>query len=77
MQSLRERSLHNATQPSTVPHMAHLHRDAVHGNPILDSIHEDAFTVDHPWRITAFNRATERITGPSNFVLPTRGPVPR
>jgi PAS domain S-box-containing protein len=32
-------------------------------NPILDSINEGVFTVDHQWRITAFNRAAERITG--------------
>jgi PAS domain S-box-containing protein len=33
------------------------------GDPILDSINEGVFTVDHDWRITAFNRAAERITG--------------
>ena len=32
-------------------------------DPILDSINEGVFTVDHQWRITAFNRAAERITG--------------
>jgi PAS domain S-box-containing protein len=32
-------------------------------DPILDSINEGVFTVDHDWRITAFNRAAERITG--------------
>jgi PAS domain S-box-containing protein len=32
-------------------------------DPILDSINEGVFTVDHAWRITAFNRAAERITG--------------
>ena len=32
-------------------------------DPILDSINEGVFTVDHEWRITAFNRAAERITG--------------
>jgi len=30
---------------------------------ILDSINEGVFTVDRDWRITAFNRAAERITG--------------
>jgi PAS domain S-box-containing protein len=35
----------------------------VHSDPILDSINEGVFTVDHDWRITAFNRAAERITG--------------
>lgn len=30
---------------------------------ILDSINEGVFTVDLNWRITAFNRAAERITG--------------
>ncbi|MCU0559668.1 MAG: sigma 54-interacting transcriptional regulator [Desulfobacterales bacterium] len=30
---------------------------------ILDSINEGVFTVDLEWRITAFNRAAERITG--------------
>ena len=30
---------------------------------ILDSINEGVFTVDSDWRITAFNRAAERITG--------------
>ncbi|PSH04162.1 MAG: Fis family transcriptional regulator [Acidobacteria bacterium] len=32
-------------------------------DPILDSINEGVFTVDHDWRITAFNRAAEQITG--------------
>ncbi len=32
-------------------------------DPILDSINEGVFTVDHQWRITAFNHAAERITG--------------
>ena len=32
-------------------------------DPILDSINEGVFTVDRQWRITAFNRAAERITG--------------
>lgn len=32
-------------------------------DPILDSINEGVFTVDRDWRITAFNRAAERITG--------------
>ncbi len=32
-------------------------------DPILDSINEGVFTVDAGWRITAFNRAAERITG--------------
>jgi len=30
---------------------------------ILDSVNEGVFTVDPDWRITAFNRAAERITG--------------
>jgi PAS domain S-box-containing protein len=30
---------------------------------ILDSINEGVFTVDRDWRVTAFNRAAERITG--------------
>ncbi|MBN2563289.1 MAG: sigma 54-interacting transcriptional regulator [Phycisphaerae bacterium] len=30
---------------------------------ILDSVNEGVFTVDADWRITAFNRAAERITG--------------
>ena len=30
---------------------------------ILDSINEGVFTVDLDWRITAFNRAAEKITG--------------
>jgi PAS domain S-box-containing protein len=34
-------------------------------NVILDSINEGVFTVDPEWRITAFNRAAERITGVS------------
>ena len=32
-------------------------------DPILDSINEGVFSVDREWRITAFNRAAERITG--------------
>jgi len=32
-------------------------------DPILDSINEGVFSVDADWRITAFNRAAERITG--------------
>lgn len=32
-------------------------------DPILDSINEGVFTVDAGWRITAFNRAAEQITG--------------
>jgi len=32
-------------------------------DPILDSINEGVFTVDPAWRITAFNRAAEKITG--------------
>ncbi|MGC9327141.1 MAG: hypothetical protein ACP5I1_05885 [Candidatus Hinthialibacter sp.] len=28
---------------------------------ILDSVNEGIFTVEHEWRITAFNTATERI----------------
>ncbi len=35
------------------------HREAA----ILDSINEGVFTVDLDWRITAFNKAAERITG--------------
>ncbi len=35
------------------------HRDLT----ILDSINEGVFTVDLDWRITAFNRAAEQITG--------------
>ena len=34
-----------------------------YSDPILDSINEGVFTVDHDWRITAFNQAAERITG--------------
>lgn len=30
---------------------------------ILESISDGVFTVDHQWRITAFNRAAEAITG--------------
>ena len=32
-------------------------------DPILDSINEGVFSVDPQWRITAFNRAAEQITG--------------
>jgi PAS domain S-box-containing protein len=32
-------------------------------DPILESINEGVFTVDRSWRITAFNRAAEKITG--------------
>ncbi len=32
---------------------------------ILDSVNEGVFTVDPEWRVTAFNRAAERITGVS------------
>ena len=32
---------------------------------ILDSVNEGVFTVDRDWRITAFNKAAERITGVS------------
>ncbi len=32
-------------------------------DPVLDSINEGVFTIDREWRITAFNRASERITG--------------
>ncbi len=32
---------------------------------ILDSVNEGVFTVDLDWRITAFNKAAERITGVS------------
>ncbi len=41
-------------------------KDAIMGrrqDVILDSINEGVFTVDPQWRITAFNRAAERITG--------------
>jgi PAS domain S-box-containing protein len=31
-------------------------------DPILDSINEGVFTVDHDWHISSFNRAAERIT---------------
>lgn len=34
-------------------------------DPILDSITEGVFTVDRQWRIAAFNRAAEEITGVS------------
>jgi len=34
-----------------------------HESTILESINEGVFTVDLDWRITAFNRAAERITG--------------
>jgi len=37
--------------------------EAPYSDPILDSINEGVFTVDHDWRITAFNQAAERITG--------------
>jgi PAS domain S-box-containing protein len=30
---------------------------------ILDSVNEGVFTVDRDWRITAFNKAAERVTG--------------
>jgi len=41
-----------------------LHLDVkTDSDPILDSINEGVFTVDGDWRITAFNRAAERITG--------------
>ena len=39
-----------------------LHLDVI-SDPILDSINEGVFTVDPDWRITAFNRAAEQITG--------------
>jgi len=32
-------------------------------DPILDSINEGVFSVDPQWRVTAFNRAAEQITG--------------
>lgn len=35
---------------------------------ILDSVNEGVFTVDRDWRITAFNKAAERITGVSRDV---------
>lgn len=35
----------------------------MNADPILDSINEGVFSVDREWRITAFNRAAERITG--------------
>jgi PAS domain S-box-containing protein len=34
----------------------------MNNDPILDSINEGVFCVDRDWRITAFNRAAERIT---------------
>ncbi|MDY0165962.1 MAG: sigma 54-interacting transcriptional regulator [Thermoguttaceae bacterium] len=42
-------------------HVSHEHpqREAA----ILDSVNEGVFTVDLDWRITAFNKAAERITG--------------
>lgn len=40
-------------------------RPAESQDVILDSINEGVFTVDLEWRITAFNRAAERITGVS------------
>lgn len=36
---------------------------AQHHDTILDSINEGVFSIDMDWRITAFNRAAERITG--------------
>ena len=35
---------------------------AVH-DQLLDSVPDGVFTVDSEWRITAFNRAAEQITG--------------
>jgi len=32
-------------------------------NPILESISDGVFSVDHDWKITSFNRAAETITG--------------
>ena len=40
-----------------------LERDRRFFGIILDSIADGVFTVDHAWRITAFNKAAERITG--------------
>ena len=41
-----------------------LHLDEhMNSDPILDSINEGVFTVDLGWRITAFNRAAQQITG--------------
>ena len=40
-----------------------IHKSILARDIILDSINEGVFTVDCDWRITAFNRAAERITG--------------
>ena len=32
-------------------------------NPILESISDGVFSVDHDWKISSFNRAAEKITG--------------
>lgn len=39
---------------------------------ILDSINEGVFTVDLNWRVTAFNKAAERITGVSRELAISR-----
>jgi len=39
------------------------HRPGQREATILDSVNEGVFTVDPNWRITAFNKAAERITG--------------
>ena len=44
----------------TVPGQQELRQREV---TILDSVNEGVFTVDRDWRITAFNKAAERITG--------------
>jgi len=41
----------------------HDDKEAHHRDVILDSVNEGVFTVDSRWRITAFNRAAEQITG--------------
>lgn len=41
----------------------HDDKEAHHRDVILDSVNEGVFTVDSQWRITAFNRAAEQITG--------------
>jgi PAS domain-containing protein len=40
---------------------------------VRDSLNEGAFTVDPGWQITAFNKATERITGVPREHQPSRG----
>jgi PAS domain S-box-containing protein len=58
MHSLCPLSLQYATRKNNHVDMADLRSD-----PILDSINEGVFSVDPQWRITAFNRAAEQITG--------------